>query len=359
MTTSSQTDDLRAKSGRWKGRLATAWPLFVHMTERAIRQRYKGSVLGVLWTLVNPLIMVGAYWIVFKFLFGSPIPNFALFMFVGMTGWALFFGGLTVGATSITGNATLVTKVNFPREIVPTSAIAANAVTALAMLIIAIPLCLAFPQGSWAPVLLVPVIIVLIFLMTLGLGLIAAGLNVYFRDIEHIITAPDGSVIVAGAFAGKLKRFGADGTPDLAFTANLGAAFNWSIWDIALQPDGKIVVVGDFTGLVRRVNADGTLDSGFNAAVGMTVDDGFGTSVAYTAAIQSNGTILVGGLLSYGLTIAEFNADGTPNPKVASTLLGALNQPIFALVIQPDAKIIAGGGYTGHIKRFYGVASAR
>jgi uncharacterized delta-60 repeat protein len=178
-------------------------------------------------------------------------------------------------------------------------------------------------------------------------------------SIEHIITAPDGSIIVAGAFAGKLKRFGADGTPDLAFTANLGAAFNWSIWDIALQPDGKIVVVGDFTGLVRRVNADGTLDSGFNAAVGMTVDDGFGTSVAYTAAIQSNGTILVGGLLSYGLTIAEFNADGTPNPKVASTLLGALNQPIFALVIQPDAKIIAGGGYTGHIKRFYGVASAR
>jgi ABC-type polysaccharide/polyol phosphate export permease len=57
------------------------------------------------------------------------------------------------------------------------------------MLIIAVPLCLAFPQGSWVPVLLVPVIMVLIFLMTLGLGLIAAGLNVYFRDIEHIITA--------------------------------------------------------------------------------------------------------------------------------------------------------------------------
>jgi len=189
MTTAAQRDDLPAKSGRWKGRIATARPLFVHMTERAIRQRYKGSVLGVLWTLVNPLIMVGAYWIVFKFLFGSPIPNYALFMFVGMTGWALFFGGLTVAATSITGNATLVTKVNFPREIVPTSAIAANAVTALAMLIIAVPLCLVFPQGSWVPVLLVPVIMVLIFLMTLGLGLIAAGLNVYFRDIEHIITA--------------------------------------------------------------------------------------------------------------------------------------------------------------------------
>ena len=146
-------------------------------------------MLGVLWTLVTPLIMVGAYWIVFKFLFGSPIPNFALFMFVGMTGWTVFFGGLSTASTSITGNATLVTKVNFPREIVPASTITANTVTALAMLAIAVPLCLAMPQGSRVPIILVPVILALIFAMTLGLGLIAAGLNVYFRDVEHIITA--------------------------------------------------------------------------------------------------------------------------------------------------------------------------
>jgi hypothetical protein len=173
--------------------------------------------------------------------------------------------------------------------------------------------------------------------------------------VECIITQPNGSILVAGNFTGKLKRFGADGTPDATFTANLGSAFDWSIYDIALQPDGKIVVVGGFTGLLRRVNADGTLDAAFNAAVGMTVDDGYGTSEAYTAAVQSDGTILVGGQLSYGLTIAEFNADGTPNTEVASTLLGSLNAPIFGLVIQPDAKIIAAGGYAGHIKRYYGV----
>ncbi len=146
-------------------------------------------MLGVLWTLVTPLIMVGAYWVVFKFLFGSPIPNFALFMFVGMIGWTVFFGGLSIASQSIVGNPTLVTKVNFPREIVPGSAITANAVTALAMVVIAVPLCLAFPQGSWAPLVFMPVVLVLIFGMTLGLGLIAAGLNVYYRDVEHIITA--------------------------------------------------------------------------------------------------------------------------------------------------------------------------
>ncbi len=166
-----------------------AWPLFWNLTVRATRQRYKGSVLGLLWTLVTPLIMVGAYWVVFKFLFGTPIPNYALFMFVGMTAWAVFFSGIQVASSSITQNATLITKVRFPREIVPFSAITANTVTALAMLVVAIPLCLAFPQGSRATVVMVPVVIALIFGMTLGLGLLLAGLNVYFRDIEHILTA--------------------------------------------------------------------------------------------------------------------------------------------------------------------------
>ena len=103
----------------------------------------------------------------------------------------VFFGGLTVASTSITGSATLVTKVNFPREIVPASAITANAVTALAMLVIAVPLCLALPQagGSWVPIVMLPVVLALIFCMTIGLGLIVAGVNVYFRDVEHIIAA--------------------------------------------------------------------------------------------------------------------------------------------------------------------------
>jgi len=178
-------------------------------------------------------------------------------------------------------------------------------------------------------------------------------------SVQLVITEPSGSILVAGGFTGKLKRFGADGTPDLAFTANLGATFDWSVEDLAVQRDGKIVAVGSFTGLVRRVNADGTPDSAFNAAVGMTLENGVDDLEAYTTVVQDDGTILVGGYFPNNVVIAEFDADGTRNPDVTSTLLGALNAPIFALVIQPDAKIIAGGAYTGHIKRFYGVASAR
>lgn len=156
---------------------------------REVRQRYKGSVLGLAWTLINPLIMVAAYWIVFKFLFGSPIPNYALFMFVGLMVWTLFYGGIQVASSSLVANASLVTKVRFPREIVPLASMTANAVIAGAMLAIALPLCLVLADAAAPPLLLLPLFLALAAALTVGLGLLLAGLNVYFRDVEHILTA--------------------------------------------------------------------------------------------------------------------------------------------------------------------------
>lgn len=164
-------------------------PLYRNLVRREVRQRYKGSFLGLGWTLLNPLIMVVAYWIVFKFLFGSPIPNYALFMFVGLMVWTLFYGGITIAATSLVSNASLVTKVKFPREIVPLAAVTANAVIAAAMLVIAIPLCVILGTGSLVPLVVLPVFLTLTALLTCGAGLLFSALNVYFRDVEHILTA--------------------------------------------------------------------------------------------------------------------------------------------------------------------------
>lgn len=164
-------------------------PLYRNLVRREVRQRYKGSVLGLGWTLLNPLIMVGAYWIVFKFLFGSPIANYALFMFVGLMVWTLFYGGIQVAASSLVANASLVTKVRFPREIIPLASVTANSVIALAMLVIALPLCIILGDGSLVPLVLLPVFLALAAVLTVGAGLLLAGLNVYFRDVEHILTA--------------------------------------------------------------------------------------------------------------------------------------------------------------------------
>ncbi len=164
-------------------------PLFRNLVRREVRQRYKASALGLAWTLINPLLVVAAYWVVFKFLFGSPIQNYALFLFVGLMVWTLVFGGMSVGAQSIISNASLVTKVRFPRVIIPAAAITANAVIAAAMLLIALPLCIWLQEGSYAPLIALPALLIVAFVFTIGLGLVLAAVNVYFRDVEHIIAA--------------------------------------------------------------------------------------------------------------------------------------------------------------------------
>lgn len=165
-------------------------PLFRNLVKREVRQRYKGSLLGVAWTLMNPVVVVITYSVVFSFLF--PVQNiryYPLFLFTALTAWTFFFGGIQMAASSLVSNANLVKKVRFPREIVPAAAITANAVTAGAMMAIALPLCLLLSSASPAPLVLLPVLLVALAALTLGLGLILAAINVYFRDVEHILGA--------------------------------------------------------------------------------------------------------------------------------------------------------------------------
>ena len=169
--------------------LTSHLPLLRNLVRREVRQRYKGSVLGLAWTLINPLLVVLAYWVVFKFLFGTPIPNYALFLFVGLMVWSLFFGGLVTASSSLIANANLITKVRFPRLIIPIAAILGNAVIAGAMLVIAVPLCLWLSSESLAPLVLLPAFMLLALVFTLGFGVLVAALNVYFRDVQHIIDA--------------------------------------------------------------------------------------------------------------------------------------------------------------------------
>lgn len=169
--------------------LARYAPLFRNLARREVRQRYKGSVLGLAWALVTPAIMVAAYSVVFKFLLRLNIPNYALFLFVGLTVWTFFMGGAQVASRSLVSNANLVTKVSFPRQIVPLAAMTGNGFTAAAMLAVALPLCIALTEGSPLPLVALPPLVVLLVAFTVGFGLVVAALNVYFRDVEHILAA--------------------------------------------------------------------------------------------------------------------------------------------------------------------------
>lgn len=164
-------------------------PLFLNLVRREVRQRYKGSTLGLVWTLITPAIMVGAYSLVFRYLLRVTIPHYALFLFAGLTMWTLFMGGSIAAAQSLVANANLVKKVSFPRRIVPLAAMTGSSFTAAAMFVIALPLCIVFTDGSRATLVLVPVLIVFLVALTIGFGLMVAAANVYFRDVEHILMA--------------------------------------------------------------------------------------------------------------------------------------------------------------------------
>jgi ABC-type polysaccharide/polyol phosphate export permease len=170
--------------------LQRQWPLFENLVRREISQRYKGSSIGLIWTLITPAIMVVTYSLVFRVLLRfDSIPNYALFLFVGLVAWQLFMGSVLVGVNSLVGQANLVKKVSFPRELIPLSVMSANGLTALAMLAIALPLCVVFQNPAPAPFVLLPLLLALLMVLAAGLGLLVSALNVYFRDVEHIITA--------------------------------------------------------------------------------------------------------------------------------------------------------------------------
>ncbi len=164
-------------------------PLFLNLVRREVRQRYKGSTLGLVWTLITPAIMVGAYSLVFRYLLRVTIDNYALFLFAGLTMWTFFMGGAIASSQSLVANANLVKKVSFPRPIVPLAAMTGSSFTAGAMLLVALPLCIIFTSGSRLTLVLVPPLVLFLAALTVGFGLMLAAANVYFRDVEHILAA--------------------------------------------------------------------------------------------------------------------------------------------------------------------------
>jgi lipopolysaccharide transport system permease protein len=164
--------------------------LFEQMVRRELRQKYKGSALGVLWYLINPLVLMGAYALVFSVLWRVvDIPDYPLFLIVGLVVWVFFAQALIAAAPSLVQNAPLVRKVRFPRETIPASVATVQLVTFMVMLAILLPVALAV-RGSLDPaLLLLPAIVVLLFCLVLGSALVVSVLHAHFRDVEPVLAA--------------------------------------------------------------------------------------------------------------------------------------------------------------------------
>ncbi len=164
--------------------------LFGQLVSRELRRKYKGSRLGVLWYLVNPLVLMGAYTLMFGYVLHSQnIPDFPVFVMIGIVVWTFFAQSLLASAESLIDQGSLVRKARFPRQSIPAASVAVQLITFLAILVLLAPLSLAL-RGSLTPaLLLLPLLVLALVGFVLGCALIVAVLHAYFRDVAPILTA--------------------------------------------------------------------------------------------------------------------------------------------------------------------------
>ena len=158
------------------------------MVKKDLRGRYKGSVLGFLWTFINPLLQLAVYTVVFSFILRAGIDKFYLFLFVALVPWIFFSASLNGGATSILAHKDMVKKIYFPREVLPIAYVSSCFVNMLfSFLIIFLVILISATPVNLVALCFLPLVMVVEFIMALGIALLSSAITVYFRDLEHIL----------------------------------------------------------------------------------------------------------------------------------------------------------------------------
>ncbi len=160
------------------------WALVI----RHLNTRYRGSALGVLWSLLNPLCLMAVYTVVFHhYMRAGNVEHYTIFLFSGLLPWLWMTSAVNEGATAIVSSGHLITKSMFPAHILPVVSVITNLINFL----LALPLLFIFMYFSGVPfgigLMGLPIIMFLQFLFLKGLAVGLSALNVHFRDVQHIV----------------------------------------------------------------------------------------------------------------------------------------------------------------------------
>ncbi|MDE3076084.1 MAG: ABC transporter permease [Chloroflexota bacterium] len=175
---------------RFPARLAT---IFRHrqvlgvLVKKDFDTRYAGSIFGVLWTQIYPLMLMGVYTFFFTVVFKSSTPHYPLFLFMGIVVFTFFSTSITLSTGSVLANGSLIANVSFPNELVTVSAVVLaliDLVTSHVIVLAGAGIYGVTPSWSW---LALPPIVLLLLLFCLGLGLLLATANVYLRDVKYFV----------------------------------------------------------------------------------------------------------------------------------------------------------------------------
>ncbi|HEX6488847.1 MAG TPA: ABC transporter permease [Candidatus Dormibacteraeota bacterium] len=161
--------------------------LLLLLVRKDLRVKYKGTALGFLWSLLNPLLMMLVYAVVYSLLFRFQVPRYPIFLLAGLLPWNAFLASVSGSAMAIVLNGQLIRRVRFPLELLPLTTVLAalvNLVFSLAILFIFAGI---YRQPLGLPLLALPLLLVLQGLLALGIALMVSAITVYFRDLEYLI----------------------------------------------------------------------------------------------------------------------------------------------------------------------------
>ncbi len=171
-------------------RLKDLWinrDLLILLVRSELKVKYKGSVLGYAWSMLNPALVLAIYYVVFKIIARNHQPNFAIWLFAGLIAWNLF-NGSAMGATGVVvGKAGIVKKVAFPRELLALSVVGVNIVLfAIQVVVLVLALLLFGIKPDFTFVAILPLALVALLVFTGALSIFLSAVNVYLRDTQHL-----------------------------------------------------------------------------------------------------------------------------------------------------------------------------
>lgn len=158
------------------------------LVKKDLRGRYKGSVLGFLWTFINPLLQLMVFTLVFSVIMKAGYDQYYLFLFVALVPWMFFASSVQDGSTAIIREKDMVKKIYFPREVMPIATVTSGFVNMLLTFIVIFIVLIISGKGlNPLALLCLPFVMVVEYILCLGIAMIVAALTVYFRDLQYIL----------------------------------------------------------------------------------------------------------------------------------------------------------------------------
>jgi ABC-2 type transport system permease protein len=162
--------------------------LIKNLVLKDLKLKYRGSVLGFMWSLVNPLVMIGVYTIAFTYIMRNSVPAFVFFLMLGTLAWTFFASSASMSTGAIIDSGSLMKSVTFPRAILPIATVLFNLVQYALTILVFLPVMLIIYRVPLSgPMLVYPVFLTLQVLFTIGVALILAAATAFFRDVRHLL----------------------------------------------------------------------------------------------------------------------------------------------------------------------------